>query len=152
MSCEKFFNEQLRQRGFRLTPQRELVLTALHQTGHAATAEEIYERVRDRTTTVELSTVYRTLELLKSMGLVSRIETGEKQRLYHLGEAEAPHLHLVCRKCGGISGVEMQSFQPLLDFLKQEHHFAADLSNLSITGICAGCAAAEHRSLAPAAP
>jgi Fur family transcriptional regulator, ferric uptake regulator len=141
MSCEAIFIEQLRKRGFRLTPQRELVLLVLHETGHAATAEEIYNLVRLRTTTVELSTVYRTLELLKTLGLVTVIETGEKQHLYHLSESHSPHLHLVCRKCGYIQGVALETFQPWIDLLKTEQHFAAEISSLTISGLCAGCQA-----------
>ena len=76
MSCEQEFFKQLHQRGFRLTPQRELVLKVLHEIDRAASADEIYTQVSARNSAVELSTVYRTLDLLTSFNLVTVIDAG----------------------------------------------------------------------------
>ncbi len=143
MTCERIFLSQLHKRGFRLTPQRELVLFALHQIGHPATAEEIYALVAERSASVELSTIYRTLDLLGSMNLATVIDAGDKQRLFELVGSQAPHVHLVCRVCGRISGVEIDLFQPLLERFAEQDRFHADLSNLTIPGLCAECARAK---------
>jgi Fur family transcriptional regulator, ferric uptake regulator len=140
MSCEDVFTQQLHLRGFRLTPQRELVLLALHQVSHPASAEEIFDRVTSRSANIELSTVYRTLDLLASLELVNVISAGEKQRLFELAGTEAPHMHLVCRVCGQIIPVKLEFLRSLLDHIKDDVHFNADLSNLTLAGICKTCA------------
>ena len=141
MACEQIFNEQLRKRGFRLTPQREMILLALHQQSQPVTAEELYAEVGRKALSIELSTVYRTLELLLALGLLTVIENGEKQRRYHLSKVETPHLHLVCQRCGQVSGLELEHIQPLLDYLHSERGFSADPDNINIPGLCAACAA-----------
>ena len=139
MSCESLFTEQLHQRRFRLTPQREMVLVELHQLGRPATAEEIYARVAQKSASVELSTVYRTLDLLNSMNLVTMIDCGDKQRQYELVGNIAPHIHLVCKNCGEIAGVDLGLLQPFLSHLKENAHFLADLGNFTISGLCEAC-------------
>ena len=146
MSCEELFLKQLHQRGFRLTPQRELILVVLHQIGHPASAEEIYKLVAEKTGSVELSTVYRTLDLLNSMNMVTLIDLGEK-RLFELTGIPAPHLHLVCRSCGNITGLELDLIQPLLDHLQEKIHFTPDLGSITITGLCEDCKKAELSSM-----
>ncbi len=143
MSCETIFLSQLRKRGFRLTPQREMILFALHQIGHPAPAEELFGLVAEKSASVEPSTIYRTLDLLSSMNLVTVIDTGEKQRLYELVGTQAPHMHLACRECGKIVGIGVDLFQPLFDRLEDQAHFHADLSNLTIHGLCEECKQAE---------
>jgi Fur family transcriptional regulator, ferric uptake regulator len=140
MTCENDFTQQLHQRGLRLTPQRELVLLALHQVNRPISAEEIFDRVSVRSSSIELSTVYRTLDLLASLGIVNVISAGEKQRLYELAGVEAPHMHLVCRECGQIIPVELEFLRSLLDHIKNDVQFNADLSNFTLTGICKACA------------
>jgi Fur family transcriptional regulator, ferric uptake regulator len=139
MSCEQEFFKQLHQRGFRLTPQRELVLKVLHEIDRAASADEIYTLVSASSAEVELSTVYRTLDLLTSFNLVTVIDAGEKQRRYELAQHNPPHLHLVCRVCGKIIGVELNQISALQDYVRQVVHFHTDFSNLTISGICQTC-------------
>mgnify|MGYP005814034799 CR=1 FL=1 len=146
MSCEDLFLKRLRQRGFRLTPQRELVLSVLHQVGQPSTAEDIYERVAQQSPSVELSTVYRTLDLMVDMHIVTLIAGGgeKQQRLFELQGAESDHLHLVCRRCGKIIGVALEDAQPLVRAVQARAQFTLDLNNLTIPGLCADCARAEE--------
>jgi Fe2+ or Zn2+ uptake regulation protein len=76
MSCEKLLRDYLRKRGLRLTHQRELVLSVLHELEAPATAEEIFARVHTRSHNVDISTVYRTLELFQELRLVSGFDAG----------------------------------------------------------------------------
>ncbi len=140
MSCEGFFIEQLRLRGYRLTPQREIVLRVLHEVGRAATAEEIFARVAEESASVELSTVYRTLDLLSELGMISTIEAGDRQRLYELAGHRAPHFHLVCRSCGTIISVDLDYLQPLFAHLNTIQ-FSPDRGNITIAGLCGACEA-----------
>ncbi len=139
MSCEEIFFKQLRQRGFRLTPQREMVLSVMHRLEGLATAEEIFAGVQQISSSVDISTVYRTLDLLQGFDLVACVDPGDGQRRYELSASHAPHLHLVCRACGEVSGAELESAHPLVEHLLAQHGFEADLNHLSIPGLCRVC-------------
>jgi Fur family ferric uptake transcriptional regulator len=143
MSCEEYFFKQLREHGFRLTPQREMVLAVLHKIEGFATAEEIYERVSAISTSVNLSTVYRTLELLEDFNLVANVDPGDGQRRYELLGLHGPHIHLICQACGKIIGVELDAVRPFAAHLKAAYGFDVDLEHLSIPGLCRECATAE---------
>ena len=139
MSCEQLFLKELRRRGYRLTSQREAVLLILHEIAYPASVDEIYGRVMQKSGDVELTTVYRTLDLLNSIGLVAIIDSGDKQRLYELAVDNHPHLHLVCRVCGRITGVELDQFQPIVDQIHQQAHFSVDLGSITVQGTCLDC-------------
>ena len=89
---------RLRDSGYRLTPQRELVLAPCEKLGHA-TPDEVCAEVRERSPAVNASTVYRTLELLEGLGLVRHAHLGTGRRRTTPQPTHA-HLHLVCRVCG----------------------------------------------------
>jgi Fur family ferric uptake transcriptional regulator len=139
MTCESQFREQLRRHGLRKTPQREVVLSVLHAMGRAAAPEEIFTRVSALDASVDRSTIYRTLDLLSEFKMVTVIDSGEKQRLYELSVSESPHLHLVCRSCGKITGVELELLRSFLAYINDELHFKADLANITLQGVCADC-------------
>jgi Fur family ferric uptake transcriptional regulator len=141
MACEQVFAEQLRRRGLRMTPQREMVLSALHHAGRFATAEELHARVQRTSAAVDLSTIYRTLDLLREFGLVAAVEAGDRQMRYELLGVRGPHLHLACQACGRILGVSLEAADPLLEALLAEHGFAAQLDDVTIPGLCADCRA-----------
>ncbi len=142
MSCEEHFIRQLRARGLRLTPQRELVLTVMHQLDAPSTTEEIYARVHAVSVSVDISTVYRTLELFQEFQLVSSFDPGDGKRRYeHLG-VEAPHHHLVCRSCGQVIPIAQADLRPLAEHLAESYGFIADDGDLTISGLCATCRAA----------
>jgi len=143
MSCEEAFFKQLRDQGFRLTPQREMVLSVMHEIEGHATAEEIYERVHALSSSVDISTVYRTLELLGKFGLVAGVELEDGQRRYELIGVHGPHAHLVCRSCGKLIGVEETEMQFLIERMREKHGFHADVEHLSIPGMCLECLAAK---------
>ncbi len=141
MACEEIFLKQLRERGFRLTPQREMVLTVMHQVEGLATAEEIHDRVQTLSSCVDISTIYRTLELLQEFQLVAVIDPGDGQRRYELLGVHGPHLHLLCRSCGTLIGVDQGEIQPLIDHLGAGYGFEVDSGSLTIPGLCQECQA-----------
>ncbi len=141
MACEKLFLEQLRKRGFRLTPQREMVLSVLHDIEGHATAEEIYAQVQAISSSVDISTVYRTLELLRELDLVAAFDLEDGQRHYELLGVHGPHCHLVCRACGKSVGVAQELVRPLGERLLRDYGFRADLDHLTIQGLCQDCQA-----------
>jgi Fur family ferric uptake transcriptional regulator len=152
MSCESEFIRGLRDRGFRMTPQREMVLSVLHQMAGFATADELYQRVRTLSAAIDISTVYRTLDLLQEFQLVSWVEGSDGQRRYDLLADHRPHVHLVCSSCGQVTGAAVDTIQPGLRQIMERYGFAVDLGQLHLAGQCAACrAAAAAQSTPPAA-
>jgi Fur family ferric uptake transcriptional regulator len=128
----------LRQKGYRITPQREMIIQAIAHTSKHMTAEEIYVEVQTRTQALNLATIYRTLEVLVDEGLATRIDLGEGQIVYATVK-HGPHIHLVCRGCGHIINADPQLLAPIKDQFQTEHSFAPDLNHISIFGLCSHC-------------
>jgi Fur family transcriptional regulator, ferric uptake regulator len=130
--------DELRSRGYRLTPQRQLVLEAVTELGHA-TPEDVFGWVRERSAGVNISTVYRTLELLEEVGLVKHAHLTHGAPTYH-ATAAPEHVHLICRECGDIIEVTPAEVAPMLDSLRHTHGFVADVGHLTVFGSCRECA------------
>jgi Fur family ferric uptake transcriptional regulator len=128
----------LHELGYRLTPQRTLILAALQASDDHISAEEIYSQVHAQYPHVNISTIYRTLELLKSLGLVTETDLGEGRVRYHYGD-KGHHHHLICEKCGAVIEVDESLFLPLKRTLLQDYQFKADIRHLAIFGRCANC-------------
>ena len=143
MSCEEHFIAELRGRGFRLTPQREIVLKVLHEIEGTATAEQIHHRVQEISSSIDISTVYRTLELLGEFQMVAAMDLGDSQRRYALLGVHGPHAHLQCRACGKLIGVQAGEVQDFAERLRRQYGFELDLGQLMIPGLCAECQEAE---------
>ncbi|HET6755235.1 MAG TPA: Fur family transcriptional regulator [Jiangellaceae bacterium] len=127
----------LRAQGYRLTPQRELVLGAVRQLDHGS-PEEILSRVRESAKGVNISTVYRTLELLEKLGLVSHTHLGHGAPAYH-ATTEPDHLHLVCRNCERVTEVEPTIAAGLVGDVAARFGFRTDLRHLTVFGTCREC-------------
>jgi Fur family ferric uptake transcriptional regulator len=130
--------QSLRNSGCRITPQREMIIEAVAHAGEHASAEEVYAQVQERTKTVNLATVYRTLDLLVEKGLAWRADLGDGRVVYATRQ-HGPHIHLVCRQCGGTFLAEASLLEGLGKQLDAEYGFQADLQHLSMVGLCAGC-------------
>jgi Fur family ferric uptake transcriptional regulator len=129
--------DELRQRGLRLTPQRELVLSAVRQLGHA-TPEEVAEEVRKSHPGINLSTIYRNLETLEGVGLVKHAHLGHGGATYHAAD-EAGHLHLVCDTCGSVGDAPLESAANFVSNLIDDYGFKTDVTHFAIYGTCANC-------------
>jgi Fur family ferric uptake transcriptional regulator len=129
---------ELRSRGYRLTPQRQLVLEAVTELGHA-TPEDVHGWVRERASGVNISTVYRTLELLEELELVKHAHLSHGAPTYHAAAAPE-HVHLICRDCGAVSEIDPPVVEPLVSQLMAERGFVADVGHLTIFGSCRKCA------------
>lgn len=146
MACTEIFVRQLRERGFRLTPQREIILSVLHDVEGWATADEIYARVQKVTTSLDISTVYRTLDLLQELDLVFGMDTGDGQRRYELLGVHGPHLHLVCQSCGQVIAADLDAARAFGMDLQAKYGFQPALDQLSIPGLCPACATSGSHS------
>jgi Fur family ferric uptake transcriptional regulator len=128
----------LRASGHRLTPQRESVLAVICDSEAHLTADEILRRVRMRYPYLNKSAVYRSLDLLTQIGLVTQTDLGQGHAQYELHQ-HPHHHHLICRNCGAVSQVDHESFQPLEKRLRQKYGFQADLGHFAVFGVCRKC-------------
>jgi Fur family ferric uptake transcriptional regulator len=138
MTHSEIFIQALRQRGVRITPQREMIVDALaHGSGHM-TAEEIYDQVKEHTRAINIATVYRTLELLVEAGLANRANLWDG-RLVYATNLHGPHLHLVCRSCGTTVDADSNMLSSFVTQVKDEYHFLTDWQHISLQGTCQSC-------------
>jgi Fur family ferric uptake transcriptional regulator len=138
MTNTETWQERLRASGHRLTPQRELVLAAVERLGHA-TPDEVYAEVRNHSTSINLSTVYRTLELLDEIGLIHHAHLSDRAPTYHSTTGHE-HAHLICRNCRRVISVARGEIEEALGPLARRHGFEPDYGHLTVFGLCADCA------------
>ena len=138
----------LRSHGLRLTAPRQLVLEAVVALGHA-TPDQVHAEVAQRAAGVNITTVYRTLELLEELGLVTHAHLSHGAPSYHPVGAEQ-HVHLVCHGCGRIQELARTALVDLADGLSASHGVRLDIGHVALFGTCAGCAggrsSADRRS------
>jgi len=129
--------DKLRQSGHRLTPQRELILRAVQKLGHA-TPDEVLAEVRTQSAAVNVSTIYRNLEVLEQLGMVKHAHLSDRAPTYHsVGGHE--HFHLVCRKCERVFSVEDHEADTFVAQIRDTHGFVADVGHLTVHGLCENC-------------
>jgi Fur family transcriptional regulator, ferric uptake regulator len=133
------WHSDLRRRGYRLTPQRQLVLEAVDTLEHA-TPDDILSEVRKTASGVNISTVYRTLELLEELGLVSHAHLGHGAPSYHLADRHH-HIHLVCRDCTDVIEADVQMAAGFTAKLRETFGFDTDMKHFAIFGRCEKCSA-----------
>ncbi|WP_310965107.1 transcriptional repressor [Nocardioides marmorisolisilvae] len=127
----------MRDSGHRLTPQRELVLAAVEKLRHA-TPDQVYAEVREHSESINLSTVYRTLELLDELGLIRHAHLSDRAPTYHSATGHE-HAHLICRNCRTVVSVSRERAAEALDPLAREHGFTPDYGHLTVFGLCSKC-------------
>ncbi|MFI5958191.1 Fur family transcriptional regulator [Cryptosporangium sp. NPDC051539] len=128
--------DALRSRGLRMTVQRQLVMEAVEKLGHA-TSEQVHAEVTKTATGLNLTTVYRTLELLEEIGLVRHTHLMDTATTYHL--AADQHIHLVCRNCRTVSEAPTALLTDLATRLTDERGFHMDVGHVALFGICGNC-------------
>ena len=130
--------DKLSQAGHRLTPQRLMIVSAIENSSDHISAEEIYAQVAAKFPNVNISTVYRTLELLQRLGLVTETDLGGGRVRYHPAE-KGHHHHLICEQCGAVIDLDESVLAPLKDALLRQCNFVADLKHIGIFGRCVKC-------------
>jgi len=128
----------LKERGLRVTPQRAIILEAIEKLSGHITAEDIFALVQKSSPYISLATVYRTLDLLKELGLITESHMGTGTTHYAL-MTHGPHHHAVCRKCNRSIELPHDAFMPLVEKLHSEYNFIADANHVVILGWCQEC-------------
>ena len=128
--------------GGRRTPSRRAVVEAVVTAGGHVTADAVADAVRPRFPSVNLSTVYRTLEALEGLGILDHVHLGHGRAVYHL--AEEGHQHLYCDRCERVESLPLAELRPLFQLLEHRYGFRADDRHFAIVGRCADCRRREE--------
>ena len=126
----------LQELGYRLTPQRTLVWDVLREHGSHMSAEDVCVRVQEQFPHINMSTVYRTLELLVDLDLVRETHLGPTRRFFEV-EEEIPHHHLVCEVCGRVTHVHDEDLGDLSALLLREQDHS--VREVTVFGLCSTC-------------
>lgn len=131
----------LRQKGYRLTPQRHAVLKAVAGSHDHLTPAEIYERVRQVHPAIGLATVYRVINLLTELKLICRVSVGGDSQSYLMRRPLEHHHHLVCSQCGRAVDFTTCDLSQLEQQLSKDTGFNIEGHLLEIYGRCPDCCA-----------
>jgi Fe2+ or Zn2+ uptake regulation protein len=141
---------ELRSSGRRLTRQRELIWAALTaETDRHLSAAEVVQRVRAELPRVNVSTVYRTLDLLVAEGLVLRTDLG-KDRVFYEPAHDHRHHHVVCRRCGAVAHLHDEVLGDLAARVDRASGFAMGPDEVTLFGLCLGCRTGTEQRYRPA--
>jgi Fur family transcriptional regulator, ferric uptake regulator len=140
MATAQELRQALKDQGLRMTPQRQLILEVVASMRGHISVDEVYRQVSARYPDVNITTVYRTLEVLEDRGLVRHTHFHDGRSQYERTD-EPPHQHLVCRVCGRDQEMDLSVLEPLAEDLRQRYGFTADLSHTAIVGLCRACSA-----------
>ena len=133
--------QRLRERGLRWTPQRRAVVAVLASSQGHLTGAALIERCRAIDPSTIPSTVYRTLDVLEQLGLVRHGHGADGREEFHVGP-EGEHGHLYCAGCGGRWEIRAEPARDILETLRTADGFEADLSHVTVVGLCRDCSAA----------
>lgn len=136
------YQEALRRQGFRVTPQRELILDLICQSPSRLTAQQLCEAARQRSPALNPATVYRNLRFLTSQNLVRAVER-DGVTTYVLGGPASAHHHLVCSVCGAETELPHDAMAALVTAVERDHGFTIESEHLLLHGRCAACRAAS---------
>ncbi len=143
---QRGWQRRFREQGYRVTGPRLVILEILAAARRHLSAKEVYTRVVERDPSIGSATIYRTLDLLASMGLVKKNDFGEGFFRYELehADAEEGHVHLICEYCGRPLDVEIdtdvaESINHLSDTLLRNHRFELNIDRVNLFGVCGNC-------------
>ena len=138
MPCEEQMVQTLKEYGHRPTPQRLMILSAVRHSQDHVTAAEVLDQVKESYSFIDLSTVYRTLDLLKQMRLVSETDMGSGTYAYEwLGQER--HHHLICNGCDRIELLDDEFLRSLGANISESYGFEADIDHVALFGRCRDC-------------
>ena len=130
--------ESLRNQGYRLTPQRLLVLSVVAESGGHMGVDEVFRRAKEAYPYMDIATVYRTLHLLKKLDVVTEVAIGDRLH-YELTDPNGRHHHMVCQVCHGAFNLGPHYLEEFRRTLLQEFGFEPDLEHFTVAGICTDC-------------
>ena len=136
------FKQQLKDKGYKITTQRQAVIDCLvNNEGRHLSPEEIYSIVKEDYPDIGLATVYRTLTLFSKMKLVHKINFDDGFNRYELNRnhTEHRHHHLICMKCGSVTEVREDLFDSIEDDILRKYGFIVKDHKVKFYGYCRNC-------------
>jgi Fur family transcriptional regulator, ferric uptake regulator len=127
----------LKRKGLRMTPQRQAIVAEVMRSRGHISATAIAARVQSRMPGVTPSTIYRTLDVLENVGLLSHSHLERGAEYHHA--AESGHVHLTCSRCGSDDDLSMDEAESLERLITKHRGFRPDLTHFAISGICKSC-------------
>jgi Fur family transcriptional regulator, ferric uptake regulator len=131
------FTARLHARGFRMTPQRLVILNVLQQADRHLSPLEIYLQARQAMPGLTEATVYRTLSFLNEQGLALAAHIGSGQLVYEIGGRD--HHHLICRQCGQEREIPHEALQALYRQFEATTGYQIDSLHVTFFGRCPNC-------------
>ncbi len=131
--------ESLKADGLRITKPRRAILALLEKAPSPLTAGQVHARLAQSRQSVDLVTVYRTLMILKRLGLVAQVELGDGQFYYEIRHGRAHHHHIRCRGCGAIVDLMLCPLKRLTGLIERQTRFLVESHALEFIGLCARC-------------
>jgi len=139
----------LRDKGYRPTPQRLIVLSIVADGDGHMGVDEIFQSAKAAYPYMDVVTVYRTLHLFRDLGVVTEVAIGDRLH-YELTDPLGGHHHMVCRVCDGAFNLSPHYLEEFRNTLSQEFGFEPDLEHFAISGVCAGCRGSTLKQELPA--
>lgn len=139
---EQKLKNDLKQKGYKLTLQRRAILDIIVKSeGKHLTAEELYDEVKKECPEIGLATVYRTLQLLEEMKILSKLDIGDGSSRYELihEDENHQHHHLICNNCGKVIEVKGDLLESLEHNIEEKYDFKVLNHSVKFYGLCSEC-------------
>jgi Fe2+ or Zn2+ uptake regulation protein len=132
---------ELRTRGIRLTKQRRVVVQVMETASRHMDAGEILDVAQKIDSNITRVTVYRTLELLKKLGLIDELDLLHLRGHRHFYESHGPrdHIHVACIHCGKVREFESDLYEELKQQISRDCGIEISISRTEVGGICNDC-------------
>lgn len=140
MACGERLAQELREKGYRVTAQRTILLETIAHMGGHLNIQDVYQEARERLPGLNVATVYRTVESLRDAGLIDWYAPGSEPMQFALRDGENPHGHLVCECCGTVSTLDLDLAEGFAATVAETSGFQIDTSHLTLSGLCGQCA------------
>jgi Fur family ferric uptake transcriptional regulator len=150
--AENLFRLYLQDRGLKYTPERQAVLQEVLRNDEHFEAEELLISMRQQGKRVAKATIYRTLPLLVSCGILRQVQFGDNLTRYEHTFGQDPHDHMICNRCRKIIEFSSADVVELRSVLAAKHRFRAMSHRFQISGLCWECAQAYPESERPFIP
>ncbi len=132
------YKQLFRRRGYKMTPQRELVISSFFELGKHVSVDELYQKVRGRDANVGYSTVWRNLKLICQVGLAEEVNIGDGVTRYDR-VTDAPHGHFYCSVCKEFVEVDINDIISALETRARRMGFHPDGFKIEVQGLCRDC-------------
>lgn len=129
---------QLRQAGYRLTPQRQFILDAVCELGGHVTPDTVFQHVQSRTSALNLTTVYRNLQFLTDQKILTETHLGNGKLGYEMADSDLHH-HLMCTACGHSLSIDHAAIADFYKRMAVEHDFQIEMNHITFRGLCPEC-------------